>query len=271
MKLECRSEKDVATTELDMIQGMNTVVYVVTHKDFDQDSLPDGYVPILAGADSNYADIRVKDNTGNNISGKNSSYCELTAQYWVWKNSIEQSEDIGFVHYRRFFYRSTFTDEIVPSRQLGVDLEQYDVILPEPTYFTKTVREQYVSLHHKEDLEVIYAVLHSMYPEYEDAFNAVMDGYGLSCYNMFVMSSTKFDQYMAWLFSILLEAENQIDISNYDSYNQRIYGFLGERLLNIWVKHNNLRIKYYPVFKNGDNRWRQTITQRIKRTLRKRK
>ena len=31
----------------------------------------------------------VKDNTGEHISQKNRSYCELTVQYWAWKNARE--------------------------------------------------------------------------------------------------------------------------------------------------------------------------------------
>ncbi|MDD7441233.1 MAG: DUF4422 domain-containing protein, partial [Sutterellaceae bacterium] len=44
------------------------------------------------------ADI-IGDDTGDNISRKNPNYCELTAQYWAWKNC--DSDYIGFMHYRR--------------------------------------------------------------------------------------------------------------------------------------------------------------------------
>ena len=40
------------------------------------------------------------DNTGENISEKNSMYCELTAQYWAWKNL--NADYYGFFHYRRY-------------------------------------------------------------------------------------------------------------------------------------------------------------------------
>lgn len=63
----------------------------------------DIYEPIQVGravADSNLA--MIGDNTGDNISHLNPWYCELTAQYWVWKN-IKDLEYAGFCHYRRYY------------------------------------------------------------------------------------------------------------------------------------------------------------------------
>ena len=44
-----------------------------------------------------------RDNEGDNISGKNPDYCELTAQYWAWKNI--DCDYYGFFHYRRYYIR----------------------------------------------------------------------------------------------------------------------------------------------------------------------
>ena len=71
------------------------------------------------------------DNDGENISSKNPMYCELTAQYWAWKNA--DADYYGFCHYRRYFdftntpHRENDYGEImdsfidaIPSRSMGL-------------------------------------------------------------------------------------------------------------------------------------------------------
>ena len=64
----------------------------------------DGYIPIRVGsaiAESDFSFLR--DDTGDNISEKNSNYAELTAQYWVWKNyDLSDVDYVWFCHYRRY-------------------------------------------------------------------------------------------------------------------------------------------------------------------------
>ena len=61
------------------------------------------YVPMLGGAalNSNNPNNLPGDNTGDNISQKNPTLCELTVQYWAWKNV--EADYFGFCHYRRYF------------------------------------------------------------------------------------------------------------------------------------------------------------------------
>ena len=57
-------------------------------------------VPIQVGTASTEAryERMEYDNNGDNISAKNSQYCELTAQYWAWKNT--ENDYYGFFHLR---------------------------------------------------------------------------------------------------------------------------------------------------------------------------
>ena len=76
-------------------------IYVVCHKKSYVPKNPYLY-PIQVGASiagTRLSDM-LDDDEGDNISEKNKSYCELTAQYWAWKN--DDADYYGFFHYRRY-------------------------------------------------------------------------------------------------------------------------------------------------------------------------
>ena len=53
--------------------------------------------------------------------------------------------------------------------------------------------------------------------------------------------------YCEWLFTILLKASKEIDVSDYDAYHKRVYGFLSEPLLKVYVEHHQLKVKEHGV------------------------
>ena len=61
---------------------MKVSIYSVYHK---QAHLVSNQVvkPIQVGGGESIPFVQYRDNTGDNISSKNDSYCELTAQYWM--------------------------------------------------------------------------------------------------------------------------------------------------------------------------------------------
>ena len=79
-------------------------ILVACHKSDTAIYQNDIYMPIQVGK-ALHANVELGfqcDNTGDNISEKNDSYCELTAIYWAWKN-LKDIDYIGLCHYRRYF------------------------------------------------------------------------------------------------------------------------------------------------------------------------
>lgn len=79
-------------------------ILVACHKADPNIRQDDIYMPIQVGkALHPELDLGFQcDNTGDNISEKNGSYCELTALYWAWKN-LKDIDYIGLCHYHRYF------------------------------------------------------------------------------------------------------------------------------------------------------------------------
>lgn len=243
-------------------------VFIATHKTANFPNV-DGYIPIQVGAALHDKLGFLSDDKGDNISKKNPNYCELTGLYYIWKN--EKCDIVGLTHYRRYFFKNIFKTKL--KDVLSVDniskiLTDYDVIVPKKDYFKSSISDQYKSIHNTDDLEKCGRIIQKLYPTYYDAFNDIMNSKSIYCYNMFIMKKKYFDEYMEWLFNILFELEEQVDISNYDKYNQRIFGFLSERLFNVWLKKRKLNIIEYPVYNVEESKIKQ-IKGKIKNYIKK--
>lgn len=227
---------------------MNIKILIATHKKYWMPS-DEVYMPIHVGREGKEDLGYIGDNTGENISIKNPNYCELTGLYWAWKNL--DCEYIGLCHYRRYFAHKSKSSKLEDKKQaifIKDDyerlLQQYDVVLPKKrNYFIETVRSQYEHAHNKRDLDEIEKIIRTQYPSYIEAFEKVMNSRKLYIYNMFAMNKTLFNEYCTWLFDILFTLEKRIDITNYDKYNARVFGFLSERLFNVWLEKKQLKIK----------------------------
>lgn len=242
---------------------MNIKILVATHKQY---WMPDDeiYLPIHVGAERKTdaagqpLDLGyTKDNTGKNISAKNANYCELTGLYWAWKNL--DADYIGLAHYRRHFSNGKlFADKkarVISGAELEKKLNRCDILLPKPrNYWIETNYGQYVHAHHAVDLDTTREILTEKYPEYIRAWDASMKRTIGHRFNMFIMKRDKFDAYCAWLFDILFELEKRLDISQYSAYDARVFGFVAERLVDVWINTNGYAYKELPyVFMEKQN------------------
>lgn len=229
---------------------MDTIrLYTVTHKQFVPPTDP-LYVPIQVGKPFTKKTLGyISDDTGDNIASKNKNYCELTALYWIWKN--DRSDITGLCHYRRYFsneYLSADSRYFLKEKQIRRLLKRYEAIVPEKIWFSESVRDQLLGTSCKEkDLRNLEAVIRQRCPEYREAFDQVFEGSGMHSCNMIIAGKPLLDRYCEWLFDVLGALEEVTDLTGYSDYEKRIYGFLAERLLNVWLIHNQVHIAQFPV------------------------
>lgn len=230
---------------------MKSKIIVVTHKNtfIMNDSL---YQPILVGNKDFIISNALRDDEGENIANKNTTFCELTAMYEFWKNYQDGLDYIGLNHYRRYFTRSIFSNSkkfILKKNELEEFMKKYDVILPNKFYWNKSVSKVYYEngAGRKKDLYLVEEAINTLYPEYYDEFNKILNSSSASYCNMFIMKKKDFNNYCKWLFDILFYVEENIDMEGYSVEESRVFGYLAEILLNVWIDKNKLKVKYLPV------------------------
>lgn len=253
---------------------MDIKILVAAHKKYWMPK-DDIYIPLHVGRDGKTDLGYIGDNTGDNISSKNANYCELTGLYWAWKNL--KCDYVGLCHYRRYFARENIHTDNLEKKKTAILhrkdyeklLQEYDVILPvKRNYYVETVRSQYEHAHNKRDIDETKRIVMELYPEYSEAFEKVMGRTKLYILNMFVMKKQQFDEYCSWLFSILFELEKRIDISSYNMYEARVFGFISERLFNVWLEKQQLKVKEVPVINLEKVNWVRKIYKFLKRKFR---
>lgn len=222
-------------------------ILVVTHKDFQLMTNDDMYIPMLVGPQKDGLNFTkyYRDDTKDSISGKNANYSELTGLYWAWKNL--NSDYVGLVHYRRYLMSKKDKKNIISKKELSEILDSVDVVLPKKrNYYIETTWSHYEHNHNIDDLIKTREIIATYYPRYVDSFDKIMTNKKSHRFNMLIMKKEKFDAYCNWLFDILFELEKTIDISDYNSYQSRIYGFISERLLDVWLETNEVFYKEVP-------------------------
>jgi len=254
---------------------MDIKILIATHKEYwmPRDEV---YLPIHVGKENKQELGYIGDNTGCNISIKNPNYCELTAIYWAWKNL--KVDYIGLVHYRRYFTRHNFRNcekkkrDILSKKDFENILKYVDIIVPDKRkYYIETNRSHYNHAHYKKDLDETENIIKEIYPEYSMAFNKVMNRTWGHMFNMFVMRKDYFDEYCDWLFTILFELEKRIDISNYTTMEARVFGFISELLLDVWLETKQVKFKEVNVSFMERQNWIKKGTLFLKRKFISRK
>ena len=236
---------------------MNIKIIVATHKKYKmpKDNI---YLPLHVGAECKEKFGFIGDNTGENISIKNPFWCELTGLYWAWKNL--NYDYLGIVHYRRHFKGKNKSNDnfekIITRQEIEQLLKQTDIILPKKRhYFIETLYSHYEHTHYIRDLQKTKEILEQKYPQYLDPFNIVMNRKSAHMFNMFIMKKELVNSYCKFIFDILFELEKQTDVENYNKYQKRLYGYISELLLDVWIEKNKFNYIEVPVLNMEKTNW----------------
>lgn len=224
----------------------------------------DVFLPIQVGTATSsvrYPEM-VHDDEGVNISMLNSSYCELTAIYWAWKNL--DADYYGLCHYRRYFsfsdlqYKTDGYGNIVEKvldkptihkyclddpEKISRTITNYDIITVSEDVISNwpkknhSMREQYANEEylHGNDFDLMISIIQELYPQYAETAQKFSSGTKGFFLNMSIMKKDLFNEYCSFLFGVLQNFQKKADLSLYNKNEIRCIGHLGERLTSIFI------------------------------------
>lgn len=236
------------------------------------------YVPVRCGAvyDKRENVNMLGDNTGDNISEKRLSFCELTVQYWAWKNV--EADYYGLCHYRRYI---GFSDEMYETgksesnngcvveeaideetiikhclneKKMCEEITSCDIIAINPIEMGNITNYESMRLspdyHNMDDVDLAIDIIERNYPHMIDSVEKYMKSDTHTwLYNCWIMKKEVFKEYSEWLFDVLNQVEKKIDNKFYSQQMLRTPGTLGERLYGIYLTYLMEQKKYNIKFK----------------------
>lgn len=256
---------------------MDIKLIVATHKKYDMPK-DEMYLPVHVGKEGKEGIGYIGDNTGDHISDKNASFCELTGLYWAWKNL--EYDYLGLVHYRRHFSLKSRSQQkkmgrinaVLSKVEAEKLLEKYPILVPtKRRYYIESLYSHYEHTHYKEHLDVTRDIIAEMYPEYLKEFDKVMNQSSGYMFNMYIMRKDLCEKYCEWLFSILFELENRIEDRDYSFFQGRFYGRVSEIIFNVWLMHQEVPYKEIPYMHMEKINWWKKGTAFLKAKFTSRK
>lgn len=187
-------------------------------------------------------------------------YSELYMLKWIAEN-YDLKDYVGYCHYRKYF---DFLNDIPDMDKI---FSEYDAIVGTPIiYDTRTIKQDYANCHNVEDLYLVGGIIADKYPSYAKAWHNFINGKILIPYNMFIMKSEDFKNYIKFIFDVLDEYVNIVgtdivkrignNVEKYlkqtypnstIDYQYRIGGYIGERLTNVFILNNFKKLKTFPI------------------------
>lgn len=241
-------------------------IYVATHVAFQPPVNPI-YIPIHVGKKGKPDLGYLGDDTGENISDLNFLYGELTGLFWIWQN-VQNADYVGMCHYRRYFMNSQ-TREILQKHEYLELLKNCDAIVPKHMECENGLNyaQHFALSHNIRDLNAVEHALKKLFPEYAAAYDQAMQGNIYYWGNLVVTSLSILQVYSEWLFTIFMEAGEEIDVTDYDAYHKRVYGFLSEQMFYVFALANGLELTECAVGVSGEKAETGELKEKLQKLL----
>ena len=167
----------------------------------------------------------VFDDEGSNISNLNYAFGDLTATYWIWKNSKE--EFVGTNQYRRFWNESEI--DLSELNDKTIYVSKYD-----SQHIPVSVLDQYRACHGNLGLVILNELFGKDGFQLEkNLFYKLENTRELTSCNMFFAHKDVYDRFCELLFSILFDVyeKGKDRIDELVGYDKRLIAFLSERII----------------------------------------
>lgn len=224
-------------------QHQQIQVLVASHKPY---WMPDDplYLPVQVGAAQHeHIEGFAHDDEGDQISGKNPRYCELTALWWGWRNL--SCDWLGLVHYRRHF-AGRGEKGVLTSAEAQVLVSKGRLVVAKPrNYRIETISSHYMHTFDLDgsQLEALRRGVERVSPQRVAALDQFLSQTRGHMFNMMIMPRDMLDDYCTWLFDVLEVTEGLIDFSQMNDFHARCVGRLGERLLDTWIISEDIEVQ----------------------------
>lgn len=175
---------------------------------------------------------------GDNIDHLNPWYCELTALYYMWKNS--KAGLVGLEHYRRFFASPTKTKKRLTKEECESILSTHDMIMCTFRHAKNYSAYKWFNNSGKgADLAEFIKILNEDTPNLGKRFFEYLNRRELRQCCMFVTHKPIIDAYCEWLFPKLAKYDLAVGLTD---RNKRIDGYFAEHIFGMWAEMAKLKI-----------------------------
>ncbi len=221
----------------------NLDIFICAHKDFD--NCPNNNIYKICSGENDLKNeylIDVIHEKENMYTPIRYSLSNMSRIYYIWKN-YSLKNYIGFVQYNRHFDYTIINENL--------DIDDDTCIVPERYNLPTNVIIQFANSHNNKDYILCRELIKYKFNYSEQDISKTENI--LYAHNIFIMTTKRFNDYCNFIFTILdafisinnLKTMDDINTKYYGSQN-RILGYLSERIGNIYIQHtfNNIIEKH---------------------------